>query len=607
MPMKRFAAVALLACAVTTNLAGQVVRVVVQDSATGSPMPRMLVDAIDARGKSVVSTLTLEDGSRSFALPTGTYRIRVRRAGYQTIDGGNVVVAKRDTVVARVAVQLRKVDFPVATADETTACTLADRERVSPSRVRSVWEQVRTGMELSRAILSDERLQRTRNVLQHALTRFAVRESGFELLQHTVLQDETAFIDAFSSFMPELLSGIGYIQQDGQIARELALNEQVLSSNDFLSEHCFTLVVDSSRHRGEIGVHFAPLPKQMRPDVEGTVWADSATGVPTLVEYAFVDRLLPANMTGPGRAGGNLLFRRLPDGASVLTAWMLRMPRRVRTRMEADVDDNQMVEIVAAIVPVDAADGSGHSDQLRELRRRFRRGSLEVESTIESNLSALPVGRVRVRQRADSVPQMLQTFQADAKVRTPAKFHVDTTLKFAPNGRVLIEGLPPGNYDVQVAHVVDSIFGVEPETMIVAVQSDSLARLVSRSAVSSSLAACTADIMNKTSYGIYGTVRLGSPDLPMRASRGPAQIVASWRDEKGELRLKGMPVDQNGGFSLCGFTQGAPVTLQLSAAFDVGADERLRVLRLPLKAQVVRLNQWRAVFVPMWGFVPPNR
>src|SRR5438309_346064 len=93
------AAVVLLVLGAVTHSDAQTMRVRVTEEITGRPLAGSLIDVLDAKDAVAVQGVLSSDGARQLALPApGTYRVRLRRIGYQPFVGAPVTVAPGGTV-----------------------------------------------------------------------------------------------------------------------------------------------------------------------------------------------------------------------------------------------------------------------------------------------------------------------------------------------------------------------------------------------------------------------------------------------------------------------------------------------------------------------------
>lgn len=98
----------------------------------------------------------------------------------------------------------------------------------------------------------------------------------------------------------------------------------MLTSAAFLRTHCFSAPPpDSASALAEL--RFRPARVGRRPDVEGSIFVDTATGEPRSIDYRYVipRGFLPA---AAPTAGGRVVLQRLADESWIVSGWMIRMP-----------------------------------------------------------------------------------------------------------------------------------------------------------------------------------------------------------------------------------------------------------------------------------------
>lgn len=191
-------------------------------------------------------------------------------------------------------------------------------DREEGVEIQRWWRDVRTALDVSSAVqgqgLAEFEVERFERTWGPELRRIESTESRREMSQ-----SNRPFVSAEAEFLSEG----GFVQGEITGQREYyAPDAEVLLSNVFLSEHCFSLS-GSDDDRDLLGLSFEPTRTREVTDIRGTFWVDTTTAELQSLDfrYAFRDEL-PAN-----ESGGYVSFEYLPSGAWVVRDWFIRMPR----------------------------------------------------------------------------------------------------------------------------------------------------------------------------------------------------------------------------------------------------------------------------------------
>lgn len=376
---------AALVAAVPASLHAQHVRVVLTSIGTANPVPGAIVslerDGTEVR---IAPTLSDDDGGALLAAPSeGSYRVRVDRVGAATWRSPVLQLARADTLHYRAAIDLRSTMLRALVVEGRSSCG----SRSDQDYVMRVWDEARKGV-LATTLNQGQgapalHVRRFQRLLS---PRGAVEsESADSVVAATIRPFETVRSAAE-------LSRLGYVVDDPSGETFIAPDSDVLLSEEFVSDHCLSLVKDR-REPGLVGVAFEPVKGRKLPDIRGTFWLDVETSEPRRLtfEYVNVDRLSRA-----ARSGGALAFLRLPTGNWIVNEWVVRTPRRGITRnyssgsvVVADVDTllgareqgARILDVVARPSHAAGADG----------RRR------ELVGTVFDSLAGRPLPGVRLR------------------------------------------------------------------------------------------------------------------------------------------------------------------------------------------------------------------
>lgn len=325
----------MLALALGPLAHAQVVRGVVRDSATGAPLPGVVVALDEAdgplladeslrRSSLVLAVLTNDRGEYALrAARTGRYRLSAKQVGSRRFVSAAFALAVGEQ--QRMDVRLARIDFaltlpPVTTlTDAPCAVRAGERERVA-----ALWEEARTALTASRLALRDR-------VFRASIQRYVreLRPQGLRVIREDRSTREGVTEHAFESIAADRLSSEGYVVPDGEGAWTFhAPDAAVLTSSAFLRDHCFSLAADTRRHPGAVGLAFEPVESRRLSDVRGALWLDSATAALRSVEFQYVnldERIRRAD------ARGEVHFERTAGGSWFVRRWFIRMPQYART------------------------------------------------------------------------------------------------------------------------------------------------------------------------------------------------------------------------------------------------------------------------------------
>jgi len=322
---------ALALTASATPLGAQLVRGVVRDSATGTPLPGVIVtldevvaqldtEASLRRASLVLAVLTDDKGE--FAVRAGfagRFVLSAKRVGMRRFVSPSFALGIGEQ--RRVNVTLSSIDFAATLPRITTLtdapCSVRPEEG---ERVAAVWDEARTALTASRLAVRDRlfRATITRYIreLRPASLRVIREDRG---VRHGVTER------AFASLAADRLSAEGFVQPDAEGAWTFhAPDAAVLTSTEFLRDHCFSIVSDRRRHPGEIGLAFEPVRGRRLPDVRGALWLDSTTAELRLVEFRYVN--LDESLRRD-EARGEVHFARTRSGSWYVQRWFIRMPQ----------------------------------------------------------------------------------------------------------------------------------------------------------------------------------------------------------------------------------------------------------------------------------------
>lgn len=302
--------------AVLQPAAAQTVTGVVLDATTSQPLTGVLVSLLDTDDERVLAVLTDETGRFGMEVGRfGLYRIRAERIGLQTTTSDAFRLFGTDPHFERVLMGSRAVEIAGLVVDSRVEQCRIDRGQAV--QIQRWWQEVRTALDVSSVVqgqgLAHFEVERFERSWGPELRRIVSSDSRREMSL-----SNRPFVSAEARFLSEG----GFVQGDVTGQREYyAPDAEVLLSNVFLSEHCFSLT-DHDDEAHLLGLSFEPTREHEVVDIEGTLWVDTTTAELQGLEFRY------ANMEGPdNESGGYVGFDYLPSGAWVVQDWFIRMPR----------------------------------------------------------------------------------------------------------------------------------------------------------------------------------------------------------------------------------------------------------------------------------------
>lgn len=280
-------------------------------ASNGIPLSGALVALVDQQNAVVAEGLSSEAGTRTLSAAPGTYRVRVRRIGYQPFFSDAVTLPRSSELVIKV--DDRKVVLSAMVIKANTKCGKFDKDN---DQLALVWEEISKALLSSKLTIAD-----LNNLARARVYRTQTDAAG------TVLKSDTTYVSIhdrapFSAIDPAILARDGYVTGNVRIGwTYFGVDESILLSPAFSATHCFHLTKDKSRS-GQLGMAFEPVPGQKNADVEGILWIDEKASELRDIVFTFTN----AGLLTKFHAGGSTQFRRLPSGAWIVQEWKLRAP-----------------------------------------------------------------------------------------------------------------------------------------------------------------------------------------------------------------------------------------------------------------------------------------
>jgi hypothetical protein len=310
------AAVALFAVVAAAHAHAQALRVRVTEESTGRPLAGSLVEVLDAQDAVAAQGVLSSEGTRQLILPrAGTYRVRLRRIGYQPFVGAPVSVGAGGIADVTLLAPDRRV---VLTGIRVLGRRCANDAFDDPG-LRSLWDEIRTALTTTMLSRGDSTMLEARAFHR---TLNASREVTEEIVG---LPRVTRSQRPYGARSAAELSRDGYARVTPTESEYFGPDEQVLLSDEFLADHCFEVMRGTDATAGLLGVHFTPSDRRKVADISGTLWVDSTSAALRYLDFWYEQDGLPS--AAHGQDGGQVVFTRTPIGMWVVGAWRLRLPR----------------------------------------------------------------------------------------------------------------------------------------------------------------------------------------------------------------------------------------------------------------------------------------
>lgn len=553
--------------------AAQEIRGVALEAGSDRPIEGAFITLLGRDGAEAASALTGSDGAFLLRAPhPGTYRLRVERIGYASWTSDAFRTGYGPAVPRRLRVPVRAVSLDALSVDVEGTC--GERAGAGPALARA-WEEARKALEV---------------------TRWTERRTGigFELRRWTralepeterVLEEETSSAGkrawrTFVSAPADELSARGYLRRDEDGGLHFfAPDAEVLLSDVFAADHCFSLVRGEDEHQGFVGLAFEPVPDRRTADVEGTLWLDPSTSELRHLAFAYTNArsLLPLRRF---TAGGRVEFARLPSGHWFVRRWHVRMP------------------VTGHRTGVGLSEGPG-GGPLRPRRQTVLARVREVGGEVVR--AELPDGRAldlaawgavegTVRDAVPAAPA------AGVQVELAGTAYRGRT---DPEGRFRIAPVPPGEYTLRVRRPEAALLGAAPLQRTVSVRAE---RPVRVELELPSLAAAAVELCRETGFERVGEGAVALGFVRAAGSGEPAPGARVWiADRSWALRGRAgagrvdvdetwtgvaVEADDAGAYLACGLPVGELLLAQ--AGTVEGASDTVRAR--PAPGELLRLD-----------------
>jgi hypothetical protein len=535
---------ATLLAALPSALPGQGVTGTVVDQQSGAPIPGALVSLVSSDGRTHARVLADRAGAFSLRAPSaGRYTLRAERIGYATASSPPLELAAGQVVAYRLAASAERVQLEALVATgggDSRRCTVRPR---AGEETAALWDEARKA--LQSAVTTRQqypyRFRTERRVRQLDPATLTVRREEVRAMEG--LSD-----NPFVSVGAERLAAHGYVETVGDTVFFHAPDAAVLLSDPFLEGHCFRSQRPDGDHAGMVGLAFEPVRAGEQADVAGVLWLDARTAELRTVDYRYTRGSAAAAVNE--RAGGRVEFRRLPNGAWIVSRWRILMPAGAAAGAAAAAPTGAPMPVLQTATRVALAEEAG---QVVEVRARD--GS-PVEMAAFASITGTVFDSTRNRPLAGARVSLAAT--ADS-TRTDAE------------GRFTLPRVAEGAYALVFAHPrLDSLHFTPEGAPVTVVPPEALRRDLAIPPLAAVLAAQCHTPPGSAVGAVAGIVseRGGGAALP------GVPVTAEWRiagvAEPGRAAAVS---DEIGGYRFCDVPAGAAVRVAARLADDSAAAE----------------------------------
>ena len=407
----------LLLAAVTADVEpaqAQAVAGRVTSLAAGAPLEGVYVYVTTQAGNVAAAGLTDARGMFVLRVPApGRYDLHAELIGHQPAVAGPLLLSANATERQDLALTVRAIDLAAITVEAGSRC------RSGPPAApvtQALWDEVRTALRINR-------WTQEKGALGFGLVRTRRKLDPATLNVKSVQSQTTRGYYAGSPYVAlpaDRLAQHGFVTHtdDGDL-EYWAPDADVLLSESFLANHCFSVAAPTAEDPTLVGLAFQPVSGRGVPDIEGVLWVRAETAELVRLDFRYVN--LPfATRTRWDEVGGRVEFERLADGMWIVRRWRIRMPVVESRRRPAGVSGGQQLvlaalsELAGEVIALDSADGrpaiaatgATSADSLPEPRPR--QSEVAVDSvqtpaapsvTDTAGQRAVPLEEIRVTAR----------------------------------------------------------------------------------------------------------------------------------------------------------------------------------------------------------------
>ena len=468
--------VLLCALPLAATAQAQLVRGTITEKTSAMPIAGVLVTLVPDAGPSsgAMTALSNQRGEYSIrAAAPGRYRLDAKRIGAQRFTSEPFDLAAGESKQVDVSLAALVYRLPEVRVVDVDLCVTNQAYR---SKVSALWEEARTVLTAAQISLRDR-------LFEGHLTRYVrgLQPRTLRVLEESWGERKGLMDRPFIGLSGDSLSRVGYRRMIGEYEYFYAPDADVLVSDAFRRDHCYSVVEGGRDRRGLVGIGFEPSPRRKLPDVSGTIWLDARTFELRFVEFRYT---MMAEFEGSDRVGGEVHFAKLANGAWVTSRWFLRFPQyarfvapvdahtripsiNIRPTMHRLVEEGGMVftaglklfERPAAVSGV-VLDSAGRPFPGATIRLGGTPFTMQSEPSGNFRFDSLPAGRFSLIVEHSSYTP-LGSFVGSEAVELREGAASNLTIR-APNTRQLVERLcegkvpKEGNGTIRVA-VTDSV------------------------------------------------------------------------------------------------------------------------------------------------------
>jgi hypothetical protein len=491
----------------------------------GIPGARVLL--LDDTGRRVASTLTDAEGGFVLNAPAGgRYTVRAERVGYRPTVSDAVVLSAGEVTRRRLVAAATPVALQAIGVQGNARCEVRPG---SGAPAAAVWDEARKALDLAQAALAERRYL-------YQVTRY---QRQLDPRTGTVLAETGRTTGGiierpFVTVDPALLADSGFVQPQGDTIAYDVPDADVLLSDAFLDAHCFRVQPGRGGDTARVGLAFEPARGRRRSDVRGVIWMDARSAELRSVEYEYTQ----PPVRGPqGVPGGEIFFRRLPNGSWIVSRWYVRMPVAEDRRTD--------YALVHEIGPTRIA-------QIREEGAEVTRITTHDGGRVDTEPAAILTGLVWDSTRAAPL--------AGARVFLSGTGFAAVT---DTSGRYVLRGLREGSYSLGFsAPRLDSLGFDAPLLGVTLDRGATVRRDLALPPLLAVLAAgCAADSARPEQPGVLtGVVRDSRSGVPVPQAR----VTLGWGAPGAGAGQAQAEADERGVFRFCHAPVGVPLRVTAS-------------------------------------------
>ena len=527
------AAVMLLSAIAALPARAQIVRGTVTERGTSRPLAGVLLSALDERDSIAVETLSSENGDFELRAPrAGRYVLEAKRIGVRQLRFPAFVITegetiRHDVVLEPIAQLLGRIEVR-----GRSGCVERPQENV---RTAALWEDARAALRAT--VLTRQGAAATDSVVRFT-RKLDVNtwQVMFEQRQKILTPSDRPF----RSLPAEDLSASGYVHvsHDGT-ATYYAPDAEVLLSDRFLADHCFSVRRGEGAHARDVGLAFQPVRGRTTPDIRGVLWLDMATAELRALDFTYTWLPFEART---GDYGGSVSFFRTPAGRWIVWNWRIRTPEFGFERWTQNAAGERIPLTRGTTPRIVRVQEEGGAVPIGALL--FESGDVQGIVLVDSvNHQAIPGATVTLRGTTDSAV-------TDG------------------NGAFVLSGVLPGSYSIGLRHPALDSLGVEhlgPSVDVVR-GGRSVVQVYFPNAADLSMMLC-ADTLKLDQAAIIRFIAVDSATdaplrgAPVRVMRRKRVFVDSVAIDSGATIYDGT-LDDQGSFVACGIPAGEWVHIE---------------------------------------------